>query len=84
VAKNTSMSVCTLRWFISVDVPFLKNPYGSVKITIYFEIINLVGNYMVVDELKSPHENKSFKKIKCTCYCKIKLKSTKSDYDIDL
>jgi hypothetical protein len=26
--------------------------------TIYFDIINLVGNYMVVNELKNPYENK--------------------------
>jgi hypothetical protein len=38
------------------DVPFLKNPYGSVKMVVYFDIINLVGNYMVVNELKSSYE----------------------------
>jgi hypothetical protein len=41
-----------------VDVPFPKSPYNSVKMTMYFD--NLVGNYMVVDELKNPHENKPF------------------------
>jgi hypothetical protein len=35
-----------------VDVPFLKSPYGNVKMVVYFDIINLVGNYMVVNELK--------------------------------
>jgi hypothetical protein len=30
---------------------------------IYFDIINLVENYMVVNELKSPYENKPFKKV---------------------
>jgi hypothetical protein len=43
-----------------VDVPFPKNPYNSVKMAVYFEIINLMGNYMVVNELKSPYENKTF------------------------
>jgi hypothetical protein len=27
---------------------------------VYFDIINLVGNYMVVNELKNPYENKTF------------------------
>jgi hypothetical protein len=36
------------------DVPFPKSPYGIVEIPIYFYIINLMGNYMVVNELKSP------------------------------
>ncbi len=56
--KTTLVGVCTLRWLISVDVPFLKSPYNSVKMTIYFDIINLVGNYMVVNELEIPYENK--------------------------
>jgi len=43
-----------------VDVPLPKSPYGSVKITIYFDIINLMRNYMVVNELKSRYENKPF------------------------
>ena len=43
-----------------MDAPFLKSPYGSVKMTIYFDIINLVGNYMVVNELKNPYENNPF------------------------
>jgi hypothetical protein len=34
-----------------VDVPLVKSPYG---------IVNLVGNYMVVNELKNPYENKPF------------------------
>jgi hypothetical protein len=42
------------------DAPLPKSPYGSVKMAIYFDIINLVGNYMVVNELKSPYENNSF------------------------
>jgi hypothetical protein len=29
---------------------------------VYFDIINLVKNYMVINELKSPYKNKSFKK----------------------
>jgi len=44
------------------DAPLPKSPYDNVKMAIYFEIINLVGNYMVVNELKSPYENKPFKK----------------------
>jgi len=39
-----------------VDVSLPKNPYGNVKTTIYFDIINLMGNYMMVNELKSPYE----------------------------
>jgi hypothetical protein len=27
---------------------------------VYFDIINLVGNYMVVNELKNPYEKKPF------------------------
>jgi sporulation protein YlmC with PRC-barrel domain len=46
-----------------VDAPFLKSPYGSVKMTIYFDIINLVGNYMVINELNNSYENKPFQKI---------------------
>jgi hypothetical protein len=45
------------------DVPLPKSPYDSVKMVVYFDIINLVGNYIVVNELKSPYENKPiFKK----------------------
>jgi hypothetical protein len=51
-----------------MDVPFLKSLYNDVKMTIYFDFINLVRNYMVVNELKNPHENKPFKKnLLCTC-----------------
>jgi hypothetical protein len=39
-----------------VDAPLLENPYGSIKMEVYFDIINLVGNYMVVNELKNPYE----------------------------
>jgi len=35
------------------DAPLSKSPYGSVKMLLYFDINNLVGNYMVVNELKS-------------------------------
>jgi len=38
------------------DVPLLKSPYGNDKILVYFDIINLVGNYMVVNELKNSFE----------------------------
>jgi len=40
-----------------MNAPLLKNPYGSVKMTIYFDIINLVGNYMVINEIKKSYEN---------------------------
>jgi len=43
-----------------VDDPLPKSPYGNVKMAIYFDIINLVGNYIVVNELKNPYENKPF------------------------
>jgi len=47
----------------SANAPLLKNPHYSVKMTIYFDIINLVGNYIVVNELKNPYENKPFQTI---------------------
>jgi hypothetical protein len=55
-AKKCFKSVCTLRWLISfsIDVPFPNNPYDGVKMAIYFDIIKLLGNYMVVNELKRP------------------------------
>jgi hypothetical protein len=68
-----------------VDAPFPKSLYDSVKIEVYFDIINLVRNYMVVNELKSPYENKSFKKnLKCTCFKKIKWNPPKNYYDMEL
>ncbi len=45
-----------LRWLIFANVPFPKSPYSSVKRVVYFYIINLVGNYIMVNELKSPYE----------------------------
>jgi len=39
-----------------MDAPFIKSPYGNVKMVVYFNIINLVENYMVVYELKNPYE----------------------------
>jgi len=39
-----------------MDVPLFKSPYSSVKMVVYFDIIKLVENYMVVNELKSPYE----------------------------
>ncbi len=45
------------------DAPFLENSYSSVKMTVYFDIIDLVGNYMMVNELKNPYKNKTFKNI---------------------
>ncbi len=45
------------------DVPLPKSPYGNVQMIVYFDIIDLVRNYMVVNELKNPYENKPFKNI---------------------
>jgi hypothetical protein len=39
-----------------MDVPLPKSPYSSVNMVVCFDIINLVGNYMVVNELKSTFE----------------------------
>jgi hypothetical protein len=36
--------------------PLSKSLYNSIKMAVYFDIINLVGNYMVVNDLKIPHE----------------------------
>jgi hypothetical protein len=43
-----------------MDFSFPKSPYNSVKMVIYFDIINLVGNYIMVNEQKSSYENKPF------------------------
>jgi hypothetical protein len=43
-----------------MDAPFPKSPHNVVRMTTYFGIINLVGNYMVVNELKNPYANKPF------------------------
>ncbi len=40
-----------------MDVPLPKSPYGSVKMVIYFDIIKLVDNYMVVNKLKAHMKN---------------------------
>jgi hypothetical protein len=40
-----------------VDVPFPKSPYGSVEMTMYYDIINLVGITWWFNELKNPYEN---------------------------
>ncbi len=42
------------------NAPLPKCPYNSVKMTVYFDIINFAGNYIVVNELKSQYENKPF------------------------
>jgi len=39
-----------------MDVPLPKSPYGCVKMAIYFDVINLMGNYIVVNELKNSYE----------------------------
>jgi hypothetical protein len=39
---------------------FHKSSYGNVKMIVYFDIINLVKNYMVFNELKTPYDNKPF------------------------
>jgi hypothetical protein len=70
-----------------MDAPFLKSPYGSVKMTIYFDIINLLGNYMMVNVLKNPYQNKPFpKKYNLNVHIKkIKFeKSPKNNYDMNL
>ncbi len=38
------------------DAPFPKSPYDNVKMVVHFDIINLMGNYMVVNEFKNPYE----------------------------
>jgi len=46
-----------------VDAPLFKSPYNSVKMVVYFDIINLVGNYMVDNKLKKIHmKNIHYKK----------------------
>jgi len=37
-----------------VDAPLAKSPHDIVKMVVYFDIINLVGNYIMVNELKKP------------------------------
>jgi hypothetical protein len=44
--------VCTLNNSFSANVPFSKSSYGSVKMTVYFDIINLMEIYMVVNGKK--------------------------------
>jgi hypothetical protein len=39
-----------------MDVPISIIPYGSVTMVGYYDIINLIGNYMVVNERKSPYK----------------------------
>jgi hypothetical protein len=39
-----------------MNAPLPKSLYDSVNMVVYFDIINLVGNYMVINELKSPYE----------------------------
>ncbi len=48
--------VCTLSGPFFTNVALPKSSYNSVKMTIYFDIINLMGNYMVFNELKSQYE----------------------------
>jgi hypothetical protein len=43
-----------------MDLPFPKSPYCNVKMVVYFDIINLMGDYMVLNDLKNPYENKPF------------------------
>ncbi len=43
-----------------MDSPLPRSPYGNVKMIVYFDIINLVKNYMVINEIKSLYENKPF------------------------
>jgi hypothetical protein len=46
-----------------MDTPPLKSVYGSVKMVVYFDIINLVGNYMVVNKLKVHMKNSHCKQL---------------------
>ncbi len=39
-----------------MDAPLSKSSYGNIKMVVYFDIINLMENYMVVNEPKSPYE----------------------------
>jgi hypothetical protein len=41
----------------STNVPLPKSPHDSVKMAIYFDIINLMGNYIMVNELKNSYED---------------------------
>jgi recombinational DNA repair protein RecR len=67
------LGVCSF----SADASLLKNSCDSVKMVFYFDIINFMGNYMVVNEFLSPYENKTFKKKSLMHMLrKIKLKST--------
>ncbi len=38
-----------------MNVPLPKGPYDSVKMVVYFDIISLVENYIVVNELRDPN-----------------------------
>jgi hypothetical protein len=44
---------CKLRWFIFGEC---STPQ-KVKMVVYYDIINLMGNYMVVNKLKSSYKN---------------------------
>jgi hypothetical protein len=58
------------------NAPLLKSPNGNVKMAIYFDTINLVGNYMVVNELKAHTKISHFKQFFNVLVKKQKLKST--------
>jgi hypothetical protein len=73
VATSPHISNSSIRWYnkcikvyaleggsFSTDAPLLKSPYGSVQVAISFDIINLAGNYIVVNEFKNPYENNLF------------------------
>ncbi len=67
-----------------MDVPFLKSPYGNGKIIVYFDIMNLVGNYMVVNELKNSYKNSHCKQF-FNVHVKKKIwNPSKNDHDMDL
>jgi hypothetical protein len=40
-----------------IDVPLSKSSHDSVKMAIYFDIINLMRNYIMVNELKRSYED---------------------------
>ncbi len=58
------------------NVPFPKSPYNSVKMVVYFDIINLMENYIMVIEQKIHMKNSHSKQIFNVHVKKIKMKST--------
>jgi len=53
-----------LGWFISTRMILPKSPYNIVKMEIYSNIIFLIGNYMLINELKNPYEKNHLRHLK--------------------